>query len=33
MGLPEDVIVFPGHGAGSACGKNISSGYSCTIGN
>ncbi|CAD8095894.1 unnamed protein product [Paramecium primaurelia] len=33
MPLPDDVIVFPGHGQGSACGKNISSGYSCTMGN
>jgi len=24
MTLPDDVIVFPGHGAGSACGKNMS---------
>jgi hydroxyacylglutathione hydrolase len=23
MTLPDDVIVFPGHGAGSACGKAI----------
>ena len=23
MTLPDDVIVYPGHGAGSACGKNI----------
>lgn len=30
--LPDDIIVFPGHGAGSSCGKNISQGYSCTIG-
>lgn len=25
MTLPDDVIVYPGHGAGSACGKNMSS--------
>ncbi|MDX2247529.1 MAG: MBL fold metallo-hydrolase [Bacteroidia bacterium] len=25
MNLPDDVIVYPGHGAGSACGKNMSS--------
>lgn len=31
--LPESVVVFPGHGAGSACGKNISNATSCTIGN
>ncbi len=23
MDLPDDVIVYPGHGAGSACGKNM----------
>ena len=32
MTLPDDVEVFPAHGAGSACGKNISSALSCTIG-
>jgi rhodanese-related sulfurtransferase len=31
--LPDSVIVFPGHGAGSACGKNISNANSCTMGN
>jgi len=31
--LPDDVVIFPGHGAGSACGKNISSGVSDTLGN
>ena len=31
--LPDHVIVFPGHGAGSACGKNISAGDYCIIGN
>lgn len=30
--LPDDVIVFPGHGAGSACGKNISTESQSTIG-
>lgn len=30
--LPDDVIVYPAHGAGSSCGKNISAGSSCTIG-
>ena len=24
MTLPDDIIVYPGHGAGSACGKNMS---------
>jgi hydroxyacylglutathione hydrolase len=24
MPLPDDVIVYPAHGAGSACGKNMS---------
>lgn len=32
MVLPDDVIVFPAHGAGSACGKNISQERSSTIG-
>jgi glyoxylase-like metal-dependent hydrolase (beta-lactamase superfamily II)/rhodanese-related sulfurtransferase len=31
--LPDDVIVYPAHGAGSACGKNISKETSSTIGN
>jgi glyoxylase-like metal-dependent hydrolase (beta-lactamase superfamily II)/rhodanese-related sulfurtransferase len=31
MTLPDEVEVFPGHGAGSACGKNISSALSSTI--
>lgn len=30
--LPDETIVFPGHGAGSACGKNISSESQSTIG-
>lgn len=30
--LPDDIVVFPGHGAGSACGKNISSESQSTIG-
>ncbi len=29
MTLPDDVIVYPGHGAGSACGKKISDGLYC----
>ncbi len=30
--LPDEVIVYPGHGAGSACGKNIGKETSTTIG-
>jgi glyoxylase-like metal-dependent hydrolase (beta-lactamase superfamily II)/rhodanese-related sulfurtransferase len=30
--LPDDTIVYPGHGAGSACGKNIGRETSSTIG-
>ena len=33
MVLPDDVIVYPAHGAGSACGKNMSSETWDTIGN
>jgi len=32
MGLPDAVRVFPAHGAGSACGKNLSTELSSTIG-
>jgi len=32
MQLPDNVIVYPGHGAGSACGKNISLDKQSTIG-
>jgi glyoxylase-like metal-dependent hydrolase (beta-lactamase superfamily II)/rhodanese-related sulfurtransferase len=32
MGLPNPVRVFPGHGAGSACGKNLSTELQSTIG-
>ncbi|MFF9011858.1 rhodanese-like domain-containing protein [Streptomyces sp. NPDC014870] len=32
MGLPDEVRVFPAHGAGSACGKNLSSKRQSTIG-
>ena len=32
MCLPDHVIVYPGHGAGSACGKNISLKKQSTIG-
>ncbi|MBN8824194.1 MULTISPECIES: MBL fold metallo-hydrolase [unclassified Spirosoma] len=31
--LPDDVIVYPGHGAGSACGKNMSKETIDTLGN
>ncbi|MEU6536949.1 MBL fold metallo-hydrolase [Streptomyces sp. NPDC047000] len=32
MGLPDAVRVFPAHGAGSACGKNLSTQRQSTIG-
>ncbi|MAQ32050.1 MAG: MBL fold metallo-hydrolase [Flavobacteriales bacterium] len=32
MNLPDHTIVYPAHGAGSACGKNISSDRQSTIG-
>ncbi len=32
MGLPDDVRVFPAHGAGSSCGKNLSTERQSTIG-
>jgi glyoxylase-like metal-dependent hydrolase (beta-lactamase superfamily II)/rhodanese-related sulfurtransferase len=32
MTLPDSTIVYPAHGAGSACGKNMSSEKSSTIG-
>jgi hydroxyacylglutathione hydrolase len=32
MILPDDVIVYPGHGAGSACGKNMSKETTDTLG-
>jgi glyoxylase-like metal-dependent hydrolase (beta-lactamase superfamily II)/rhodanese-related sulfurtransferase len=32
MGLPDGVRVFPAHGAGSACGKNLSTERQSTIG-
>lgn len=32
MTLPDDVLVYPAHGAGSACGKNMSKETSSTIG-
>lgn len=30
--LPDETLVYPGHGAGSSCGKNLSSETSSTIG-
>jgi glyoxylase-like metal-dependent hydrolase (beta-lactamase superfamily II)/rhodanese-related sulfurtransferase len=33
MPLPDDIIVYPAHGAGSACGKNMSKETSDTLGN
>ncbi len=33
MTLPDDIIVYPAHGAGSACGKNMSSETTDTLGN
>lgn len=33
MPLSDDIIVYPGHGAGSACGKNMSSDTQDTLGN
>jgi rhodanese-related sulfurtransferase len=32
MSLPDDVIVYPAHGAGSACGKNMSRETTDTLG-
>jgi hydroxyacylglutathione hydrolase len=32
-GLPDEAIVYPAHGAGSLCGKNMSSDPSSTLGN
>lgn len=31
--LPDSIIIYPAHGAGSACGKNISKDTSDTLGN
>lgn len=33
MSLPDDVLVYPAHGAGSACGKNMSKETFDTLGN
>ena len=30
--LPDETLVYPAHGAGSACGKAIGAGKFCTIG-
>ncbi len=32
-GLPDDTLIYPAHGAGSLCGKNLSSDASSTLGN
>jgi hydroxyacylglutathione hydrolase len=32
MNLPDDVLVYPSHGAGSLCGKGLSSANVSTIG-
>src|SRR5690606_11854363 len=32
LALPDDTRVFPAHGAGSACGKNLSTELTSTIG-
>ena len=32
-GLPDKTVVYPAHGAGSLCGKNMSSASSSTLGN
>lgn len=32
MTLPNETLLYPGHGAGSSCGKNLSTNTSCTIG-
>jgi len=32
LALPDATIVYPGHGAGSSCGKNLSSDTSSTLG-
>jgi len=33
MTLPDDILVYPAHGAGSACGKNMSKETFATLGN
>lgn len=33
LSLPDDIIIYPAHGAGSACGKNMSSETTDTLGN
>ena len=30
--LPDNTWIYPAHGAGSACGKNIGSGFKCKVG-
>ncbi|HRQ51569.1 MAG TPA: MBL fold metallo-hydrolase, partial [Agriterribacter sp.] len=31
--LPDDIVIYPAHGAGSACGKNMSTETTDTLGN
>ena len=33
MKLDHQITIYPGHGAGSPCGKNIGAGTHCTLGN
>lgn len=33
MGLPDSVMLYPGHGPGSPCGKSIGPGTFDTLGN
>ena len=33
MVLPDSLIILPGHGAGSPCGKSIQAGTNDTLGN
>lgn len=33
LSLPDDIVIYPAHGAGSACGKNMSTETTDTLGN